>query len=165
MSLHGYTSEEAAVRHFTMLLSPGRGGFPELQELAPARSCPERRNTVLTFVNTMASPIKVLDERGEVISSTPISGFLLQSKKESQPAGTLEYGQATIPLVRGRYSKVRVTYNGQPAELPPPAPEVFYLVSAPVLEAWPREDFLAPEKTVNDPLTGKIVGCLKLRLA
>ena len=90
--------------------------------------------------------VVVMNDQNEVIARFPSVG-IIRLNESRELIKTLD----GIPVYKKKF--------GGSEFLPPEQPDTYYIVSLPVLQAFPdREDFVAPDQLVRDE-KGRIIGC------
>jgi len=84
-----------------------------------------------------------------LVLSVPASGTLIRLAETRELLGELLVDGVAVPVYRQHYGA---------AQLPPERPGVFYIVSVPVAQAYPRRDLLVPGRLLRDG-SGRVLGC------
>lgn len=105
------------------------------------------------IVNATAHPIHILDASGGVVATLEPSGGVARCSQSVEAAEPLDLDGVPIATSRTGYGAVE--------GLGPQAPGVWYVVSAIVKNASPRDDLLVPAEMVKDE-SGRPLGCRSL---
>jgi len=115
----------------------------------------------MQIINTMVRRIDVLDAAGHLAAVYEPSGLVLSTRPEVTTS-TLVLEGRQVPLTRKGLAPVSATREGTPVALPEECDGVYYLVSALVVKALPRRDFVTPGELVRHPRTKRPIGCIGL---
>lgn len=108
-----------------------------------------------TILNLTPHAVNLLDAEGNTLAVFPPTGTIARAAQQDQPVGKVEAEGVVIAVVQTTY--------GEPADLPAPAEDTFYVVSiltAQAAKAYGRDtsDLLVTSGPVRDE-TGRIIGC------